>query len=485
MKFSGLLERLSGGRLARVSGYMETIWYMIDEETRKVKPEQYGPGPALILRRIIRSGMLASLALSILSIPMIAMSPSMAVVVAALSLTVLAVSLAAPHFWRIVLGQGVNNEVPALLSFLLPYSSSPRYLTDVLVRVPREYFRWVRYEAERLAFLLDLGLDPVEALRELAKTTPSGKLKSVLLDYVHSLVTGAPRSQVTLMLLDHAVQAVRGQWRTYTEASRVIVEALTGILIAGVALAPLALFTGDVSAQIFILPLALAPIAGLLLLVLRPQIGDHKPSLAWTASMLTAAMAASIAYYSLGPAAGFAVLALASVGSEVLWRLWTRREEEALAKLKEAADDAKYGRPFDETLREARSLAPNLLGAIVDAARIAGRLGVGDTLLHVYRVIEEARAARRSLSVQGWILSLLAAIAPAVSVYLLVYVAGFGGGDMLAGNPEALIEGARLLASLSPLAPIPAAVAARGWIPSVTPSLAALVAAHYALGLTV
>jgi len=469
----------------RIAPYIEHYYELLEDAARPIRPEIYGPTPSLKLRILVKTALTASLILSLSSLAGLAVEPRLGVVLALLSLVTLGAGLVAPYLWRAVLGHGVDNEVPSLLSFLLPYSSSPRYLTDVLVRVPHEHFRWVKYEAERLGLLLDMGLDPVEALRELAKTSPSRRLRTVLTDYVHSLITGAPRSQVTLMLLDHAVQGVRSQWRTYTELSRIIVEALTGVLIASVALAPLALFSGDVNAELFVMPLAFSPIAALILLLLRPGIGDHRPSLAWTTLLLVSVMVAGIVYYALGALPALLVLALAGAASEVMWRSWSRKEEAALAKLKEAADDAKYGRPFDETLREAKSLAPQLLGAIVDAARIAGRLGVGDTLLHVYRVIEEARNARRSLSLQGWILSVLAAVAPAVSVYLLVYIAGFSGGEMLAGNPEALVEGARLLAGLSPLAPIPASVAARGWIPSVAPSLLSLAAAHYALGLSV
>ena len=441
----------------------------------------YPPSTARRLVSTVRLLLVASLASSIVSAPLMVVDGVAAMLAAVASLALLASAYLAPWIVRLAVGMGVDREVPALLAYSLPYASSARYLVDVLVNLPRRRFRWTRYEAERLSYLLDLGYDPLQALDEIASTTPSKKLRQVLRDYLHAQKLGAPKSAVTLRLVEWAMSEVRGAWRSYSELGRGLVEAVTAAIIAGVAMAPLALMAGNVNASLYALPMIASPAVAVLLLAVRPEIGDYRGSMLPATIGLVAVLASAGLGLILGWRVEAGLLAALSLVVEALSLREARREREAFNAFREAVEEARYGVRLEEALSRAGRVAGGVAAAIVDAVRVAGRIGVGEALGNLLRVVEEARASRAGLAAPALILATLAAAAPAVSVYMLASIAGMSGSEFLAGDPRSLAEAARLITALSPLAPLPASVLGRGWRPSLLPSLAALAASQAVL----
>ncbi len=452
---------------------------------RLVNVRLYPPRVARALARAVQKLLYASLAVAAASPAAALASPLLASALAAAAPALLALAWLAPRAWRWIVGAGVDRELPGILAYLLPYSSSARYIADVLASIPQGYFRWFRYESERLRYLQDLGLDPVSALRTLAETTPSRKLRRVLTDYMHVQELGAPRSQATLRLLEAAVEEVRASWRGYSDLGRGLVEAVTAAVITAVALAPMALLAGSVDGRLAALPLVASPLAAIVLLLARPEIGDYRPGLAPAATAVLSSIAAAGLGLMLGLQYSALLLIAATIALEYVALRHSRLEEEAYRRLREAVDEARYGKLLDEVLLGAERLAGSIVPALLEAVRVAGKLGVSDAVMNIYRVVEEARSTRLQMRGGALLLAAIAVAAPAIAVYTLRAIASMStGGSFIAGDPESLNLAASLVAALSPLAPLPASVLHRGWTPSLVPSLAALAASHAALTAT-
>ncbi len=477
----GFLDDLSL-RLARLREYI--VGEASALSVQLADPLYYGPRMARSLASITKKLLLASLALSLASPFPALVDPKLSALTAASALLLLALSHLFPRLWRLVLGMGVDKEVPAVLAYTLPYSAGPKYLSDILAHAPDRVFPWFRYEADRLRFIISTGRDPVTALRLLSKTTPSRRLRAVLLDYIHSHEVGAPRSQSTMRLLEAAVGEVRAQWRSYVDAGRGIVEALTALVMASSMIAPMALVAGSMNVDLALAPLLLTPAASLALLMMRPRMGDYRPdSLLVTTLLLTVPLIVVVIAFHAGLAYAITVGVAASVVAEAVSRRFSRLEEESLQAIKEAADNARYRRYFEAILARARGVAGGVVDAVIEASRFAGKIGVGQALIHIYRVVDEARTARTSVKGQALVLGIVASIAPAVAIYVVMTVTGIASGNPLVqASPSGLEELARALASLSPLAPLPATVLKDGWIPRPLLSTLALAASAAVLG---
>jgi len=446
-----------------------------------IEPRLYPPGQARLLTRLAQALVLAALAASVAGAVVAPIHADAAIALEIIALAATAVAWLAPRAWRAVVGAGINREMPSLLAYVIPYASSARYLADVIAALPRSFFRWTRHEADRLRYLMDLGYDPVAALEELAATTPSRKLREALNDYIHAQKLGAPRSTVTIRLLERAVEEARSAWRNYTDLGRGLVEAATAAMIAAVAMAPMALLSGTINVGLLAAPLVAAPAIGIIMLVSRPSLGDYRGSMAAAALALLGALISATTGLSLGIGYEFVVLAAFTVAAEALAVLEARKEEAAYAAFREAVEEARYGGALEAALARAAGLAKGVVAAIIEAARVAGRLGVGEALANLYRVVEEARSARLQARGQGLVLAALAAATVPVAVYTLTSIAALEGIEILAGSPKSLEAAAHVMVALSPLAPLPAAILMRGWRPGLAPSLASLTAAWVAL----
>lgn len=370
-------------------------------------------------------------------------------------------------------GYRVSKEIPALLAYLLPYTYTPRHMADLLSSVPRRLLPGSYREAERLRAMLDSGLDPQSALKKLAETTPSKELREIILDYLNVTMLGASRSQTTMLMLQAALERIRRQWNGFMHMSRATTEAMATISIAVAALSPVMMLTGTQPALLAVLLVA-PPAAALTLSLSRPSIGEPGSTLHVTATLLVASLAAALVYmgYTLH---AVIILAAAAVIGEVAGRRDGERVKKLIAVLKKSADDARYGGDYEESLREAKPLAPALIEGLLTASRKAGKMGVGSTLSSVHRIFYEAWSLSRDMASQAWILAVVIVASMGIASFSIVFLE-----DAVSTIPGGIYTGIdasafkSLIHAMAVLAPLPAAVSARPRPPSLIPSLASL-----------
>lgn len=379
--------------------------------------------------------------------------------------------------WRSLLASGVDKEIPMLLAYLLPYTHTPRYIADLLAGLPRSTFRWVSREAERLALMLNQGEDPLMALKRLADTTPSRKLSRILSDYVAAQGMGAPRSQVTLTLLSHALDTIRDMWRRYAELGRVVSEMVITVIIALAALSPMTLLTGAGVAGIAALAL-LAPLTGSLLLALmRPSMGEPRPgphSLAL--GILAPTVAGILAYHGMLIHAA-ALLAIAGAPLEYWWRATSRGLDDAARSLRLAVEAVRYRGDYEGHITRARRAAGPLVEALSESMRVAGKLGAAGALQGIAQVLEEAARSIRGLKPTAILLSSLAVASVLVGIYTVTLIEEAAKEAGLAGGGAVL----KVLAGIAPLAPLPAVIVYRGRAPTMLPSIAGVLGVYLML----
>ncbi len=381
------------------------------------------------------------------------------------------------HAWRSILANGIDREMPALLAYLLPYTHTPRYIVDLLANLPPTAFRWSSREAERLRLMLASGDDPNNVLKRLATTTPSRRLSRALTDYLAAQTLGAPRSQVTMTLLSHALDTIRDSWRKYTELGRTISEAVVTVVIALAALTPITLLAGSGIAAVAALALV-APLAGgIALLIARPSMGEPKPGPLVILLGLAAPLAAGALAYKGLHAHAIALLLLAAAPLEYAWARTSRSLVEAARSLRLAAEATRYRGDYEAYLEEARRVAGPLVEALAEAMRVAGKLGASGALQGIAQVLEEAARSLQGVRGPALLLASLAVASVVIGVYTVEIIEE-------AASEAGLATGsgvARVLAAVAPIAPLPASILHRGGAPSMIPSIAALIGVYLIL----
>ena len=466
---------------------LKTLINYINFEIKKfiinsITPLEYGPRLAEILRRIVGKLLIISLLLSMVSPAAFILKYPYNLLLPVIPIIIIIIIYIIPRMWRVVLSSGVDRELPSLLAYALPYSAGPKYLADVLVNAPSKYFPWFKWEAERLRFLNDSGLDPISSLKKLAETTPSRKLRDILTDYIHSYELGSPRSQVTLRLLEKAVIEARSQWRSYMELGKGTIEALTALVLAVVVIAPLSFLSSNSSPVVALMPALITPLTTTLMVILRPEIGDLELGMSHVTIAFTMALISGIICYLISPITAIGLLALGAVTYELLYKRYRDEEDRAMAALREVAVSARYGRFIEEDLTRAMPVASKAIGALLAALSYAGKLGVGEAITSILRIVEEARESIMTARGQGLILAAVASAAPVVSVYIIETIVNIASGvpqfnvDIVSIK---LLE--NVIIALAPLIPLPATILWRGKIPSLIPSLLSLLASTIVL----
>ncbi len=391
-----------------------------------------------------------------------------ACILAAAPLALPLLLLLAGSLWRSLASNGIDQEIPLLLAYLLPYSHTPTHLTDLLVRLPRPPFKWSSREAERLDLLVKMGYDPLTALKKLAGTTPSKKLSRILNDYIAAHSLGAPRSQITLTLLNHALAAIRDSWKRYIEVGRIITEAIATATIAVAALTPVTILTGGGIQALAVIAL-LAPVAGALLLIaIRPGMGEPAPPHHITLAAHGAPLlAATLLYLDLATHA-MAVLAVATVIVESWWRRASGSLERGARSIRMAAEAIKYRGDYEKHLKEAEDSAGPLIRVLASSMRVAGKLGVANAFQAIAQVLEEAASSLRQVKSTSLILSVISIAAVTIGAYTAILIEEAAMESGMSTGIEGL---GGVLAALAPLAPLPATVMHRGRAPSQLPSL--------------
>jgi hypothetical protein len=385
------------------------------------------------------------------------------------------VGLLLPHMVRSVIASGLDNEVPTLLLYLIPYAWSPGTLADLIAGIAdkKAGFRWLRIEASRLRRMLEWGSDPLSALQRLAKTTPSQTLRETLEELVHSARMGFPRSLLLSRLAERALEGVRRRWQSYSELSKTIAEANAAVIVAAGVMAPLASLSGSSASAALPLAVLLPAISALGLIVFQPSSGPGRVGFLLKAAPLLAGYAA-IALLLIGSStASTAILTIATVIVEA-YGLKIRREiKAALRALGRAAREARLGRIRLDLLERASKLDPPVLGSILESVRVGGpvRVWVGLEMLEnsyssALRVVDSTRGP----AVMSLIVTM---ISLAVSWYSLGLMASLSAtAGSLASLPTA--EAALFLRAAAVASGLSVGALLRPYMPSLLPSLVLL-----------
>ena len=427
-------------------------------------PEIYGPKVSRLFRLLFRISIILSIASLILAL-ILTIAGLTSPLIIALPVVLAILPLKIPVIWRIVLGSGIDKELPAVLAYLIPYARSPLNIADLIASLEGEGYFWVKFEASRLRFLLSLGYDPVTALRKLAETTPSKRLAEIIRDYVNAQNLGVSRSQLTLMLFEHAMSSVRDQWRSHVEFGRVVAESIVAALVSMVALAPLIILGGGYPLILVMIPLVIAPIGALVMLATRPPLGEYRLSYFELLLTISVPFIAVILNFKVSLEAGLAYLLGMTVVVEAIAVGFNRLNESALRELRLAVEEARLGLLPEERLTRSERAAKGVLKAIVEASRVAGTMGLGQALNQLLTLIEEARRQAKSASLQAAILAIIAVTSVPITIYgLSMLKTSLTLGSLKLVDPATVDFMIRLVAISTPLIALPASVLQRGWL---------------------
>ena len=450
------------------------------DSARLADPVLVGPAAAPRLRVAIV--MLASLAVasSITAVIVAPFSITHGIALLGVSLVSVALYHGLPQIWRGILASGVDQELPAVLVYLVPYSASPKYIADVIASLPPGVFKWFSHESARLRLLIDMGLDPITALRRLAETTPSRRLREVLLEYTSLQLLGAQSSEASIRILDRAISMVREKWHQYREAGRAIVELSTAGLVSLVALSPM---IGPASGVVTIGVMVILVVASSYLLASRPKLGDYSLSATHALIPFTSSTAAAVLAVLGRTSLAVAVLLAAVIVGEIMHRWAHRRLVTAMRSLRSAAEKARLGLDYTRDLAGALPLG-GPVRAVLEASRVAGSIGVGQALVRLVRVVEEAGEQRKRASLEAAVLEGVSAASPPVMALAAAKLSNIlaAGGPLLGAQAISLTP----IIALAPLAPLPASVLRRGRAATPLAGLVSMLATLYiAASLTV
>ncbi|MFP3312126.1 MAG: type II secretion system F family protein [Acidilobus sp.] len=385
-----------------------------------------------------------------------------------------------------LLGSGIDDEMPALLAVMIPYVASSRDLASVLTTAAESLkLRFVRNESRRLQYLLSAGYDERRALRILADTTPSARLRDVLRELLAVEELGLSRARAATELYSRTMDAIKVSWQSYAKLGETITEAITTIIVSAAVLLPLSFFgNADLLMPLAVLVMVLSPSLAMMLAMLRPRLGE--PDGSWWVAGLTissTSLASLLLFLDRYLPAALALLAT-SIISEASWIRLSRRVASSLRLLREASERARLGLPFGDVISRASVLGKSVVQALLDSDRVAGRIGVGPAIQGFADILYESLRSLRSLQVEAYVLMGVSAVAPAIAlagVYAIANYISSSSLSLMLSNVASVTYASRLLLAISPLSTLPTAALYRGRRMSSTPSLVALLLSLAAL----
>ena len=382
---------------------------------------------------------------------------------------------------------GLEAELPAAIALLIPYVASSRDLANLLIYAARELrLRFLGREAWRLSALLSSGMDERAALRFLADTTPSQRLRTVIRELLSAEELGVSRSRLVAAMYSRALDMARTAWSGYVKVGEVVVEGVITLVASIAVLVPLAAFGGlQVMPVLAAMAVALSVGSAIALIVMRPTLGDVEGGWCVGAASLAAVILSSILASRGSIPLAIAVLLPASIYAEIQGVRAERLAEQAIAWLREAASRARLGLPFEDQLRQAAPAGGRLVRAAAAAYRIAGRVGLGGAIESFADLVAEALRSVRATRLEGMVLEAISAAVPAVSAVALKLMASYVASTPFMGalGLTSLSGSMGVLAFMAPLAPLPAAALQRGRRLSPAFSLLSVLALAIALRL--
>jgi hypothetical protein len=443
--------------LIELGAYMDLHLYRLWD------PELYGPEPSRFFRLMFKASLILALVLTVLA-PLLLLA-GLPVFVLALPPVAVLIPYIAPAIWRAILGSGVDRELPAVLAYLIPYTRTPINIVDLIAMLRGEGYFWARFEASRLRFLLDLGYDPLTALKKLAETTPSRGLSEVLRDYINAQTLGVSRGQLTLLLFKHAMESIRDQWRSHIEFGKVVAEGVVAAIVSMAALAPLVLLGGGYPVLLVAIPAVVAPAGAIAMLATRPSIGEYRLSYFELLLTITVPFIAVAINFRISLEAGLAYLVGMTVVVEAIAIGFKRLSSTSMRELRLAVEESRLGLIPEERLAKAERVASGIIRTVISASRIAGTMGIGEALNQILSLVEEAQRHAKTASLQATILATLSAVSIPIAVYgLNLLKNAVEASSMNLIDPTSISHIIWLIAATSPLVALPASILQRGWL---------------------
>ncbi|MGC9182349.1 hypothetical protein [Caldisphaera sp.] len=380
-----------------------------------------------------------------------------------------------PEIWLKILNNGIEYELPSLLAFLIPYASTTRNLIDLLLTMPDSLkLKYIKKEIERLKIILNFTQDSRKALSKLGETTPNLRFKRLIVDYVQSEYMGTSKNKIAMLLYKYAIYGIRDGWKNYIELGKEFVEISIGIILSIGVLAILILFNGsNLLFIVLVFGLFFIPLISILLLLLRPKIGEPQDNyfveiLSIVFPLISSFfILKSMVYFSLIP------LIIGSIILEFYYRETEKRIDIALSNLRTASEKAKIGKRFDVELNRAKLLANNIIQAILESEKIAGKIGVSNAIEGIRLIIEESRRLSNSIKAQSIFMMSIAIISPLISIFAINIISStfLNSYQFIPINYNMFSFSKIIIASLSPLTVLPISILYRGKIPTLIPSL--------------
>ncbi len=393
----------------------------------------------------------------------------------ALALTITAY-FTSPSLYRSIMASELDREIVALLLYILPFSWSPRSVADVFASLAswkKAPFKWSSKEALRLTTLLNMGKDPLSALGRLAETTPSKKLKEVLEIIVDTSRAGISKERTIESLASTTVEEIRSSWKNYTELAQIAAESSIALMLSIAVIVPIASMAGS-ALWLLQLPLLISIVFTVLLLVYQPTLGLNYSS-SWIRFVPLVLVLVTTALLNENILYSIALLALFSIAIEVLWRRRSLNFKRALGNFRRAVDKARLGLPIVEELEKSRPLLGDVISAMVEAVKVAGTVGVWRIMDKVYGALREAIRSASEARSSSYILMAVSIMAPAMALYIVKAILSIGNGSPMAIGMEGMsLEATKWILLSTPLSVMPASVLHRPRMPSLVPSLIAM-----------
>ncbi|MEM4929081.1 MAG: hypothetical protein QXE20_04595 [Acidilobaceae archaeon] len=446
------------------------------EKTEKTlwSPKTYG-SYALVFRTVFRISLFASVVAAFL----------MAIITKSLlfSLLVLAFVISFPYLasqlFRVYLGFALEKDMPIIMSLLLPLARFSSNVADAVLYLDFQKLPFsLRFEVYRLRIFMNLGLDPVSALRALASATPSKSFGDFLREYLNSVIIGGPKTDVTAMFLKEAIQKTRDQWRLFFSVSKTASEIIATAVVSMPVLVPLMILSRT-DWHIAIIAMALFSVASsFALLTLRPRVGSVERREALGYICIICLAISSVVSISISLELGLALLAFFTLVTETYAVKMNLSVSRATTLLREALEESRIGFLNWSKLREVqKSILSSVIDAILTSSTIAGTTRIHETLVYIYELHEEVRRNSAQAKRHGLALATLKTVALVITIYFLISLANMSAGlrSSIEVNPLIVKEIAKTLVALTPILLLPSAIVYREWLPSLSIPLASFV----------
>ncbi|AFZ71096.1 hypothetical protein Calag_1387 [Caldisphaera lagunensis DSM 15908] len=377
--------------------------------------------------------------------------------------------------WLKLVDNGIENELPTLLAFLIPYAATTKNLVDLLLNIPKSLkLFYINKEIERLKLLLNFTQDSRKALSQLGETTPNARFRRLIIEHVQTETMGTSKNRITMLLYRYAILGIRDRWRNYTILGKELAEIDIGIMLSIGMLAVLMLLGNyNLLSILLLLGLFLIPISSIILILTRPKIGEPEGNFFIITISIISPLISSFLILR-----GFQYLSIVPfIISIPILEIYnynkSKEADNALSYLRIASEKAKLGKRFDIELNKSKILAKNIIQGILESEKIAGKVGASNAIEGLRLIIEESRRLSNLIKAQSLFMISIALFSPLISIMAINIISNtfLTASQFLPINYDMVNTSRIIIASLSPLSTLPISILYRGKNPTLIPNL--------------